>query len=100
MTALRQRRERAGHVARRRHRSDGRSCVVALRAASIGSGTALLDPLADDAAGLLDALGEAQRGVVIAFLRDVVEAGERRASAGAHAPSEEEPRLAVPSLWA
>jgi DNA-binding MarR family transcriptional regulator len=100
VTGLVQRLERDGHIVRQRHRSDGRSCVVALSSAALESGTALLDPLADDASNLFHGLNEAQRGVVLAFFRGLVEAAERRVSEVAQVPTDDEPRPAVPSRWA
>lgn len=100
ITALVQRLERDGHLVRRPHRSDRRSCVVELSSASLESGAALLDPLAGDAGKLFAALDEAQQAVVLAFLRDLVAAGERRTSEGANAPDDREPQPAVPSVWA
>ena len=102
-TALLQRLERLGYVAREPHPDDRRSTLLRLTPQAERDAGELHAPLvrAIDAAG--SALAEDARASVLAFLREVAELGEHHADElvrAAEAGRPRIPRVPVPGLWA
>jgi len=102
-TALLQRLERIGYVAREPHPGDRRSTLLRLTpkaARDLGTLYAPLVRAIDAAAG---DLGEEARDTVVAFLGAIAELGEQHADElvrAAEAGRPRIPRVPVPGLWA
>jgi DNA-binding MarR family transcriptional regulator len=102
-TALVQRLERAGHVAREPHPGDGRSTLLRLTPRSEERATEAFAPLVAELDRLAGELSERERTIVGGFLGRVADAAERHAEAAARAADDHgrvtigEP---VPGLWA
>ena len=102
-TALLQRLERIGYVAREPHPEDRRSTLLRLTPEAERDAGELYAPLVralDAAAG---GLGEVARETVLAFLRVIAELGEHHAdelARAAEAGRPRIPRVPVPGLWA
>jgi|SRR5919202_613800 DNA-binding MarR family transcriptional regulator len=102
-TALVQRLERAGHVARESHPHDGRSTLLRLTPRTEERATEAFAPLVAELDRLAAELSDGDRTVVASFLSRVAEAAERHAEDAARA-ADARTRAAigepVPGLWA
>jgi DNA-binding MarR family transcriptional regulator len=102
-TALVQRLERAGHVARQPHPVDGRSTLLRLTAKAEEGAIEAFAPLVAELDALAGALSEPERELVGRFLDAIADAAERHADVAVRA-AEDRARAAIgapmPALWA
>jgi len=103
-TALVQRLERGGHVARDPHPHDGRSVLLRLTPQIEARAGEALAPLVAEIDALTARLSDDERALVADFLARVAEAGERHADELARSAGDAAPAGAggspVPGLWA
>jgi DNA-binding MarR family transcriptional regulator len=102
-TALVQRLERQGHVAREPHPHDRRSVLLRLTPQIEQRAGEVLAPLVAEIDALTARLSEDERALVADFLARVADAGERHADDLARAADDSGPAPAgspVPGLWA
>lgn len=101
-TALIQRLERGGYVAREPHPGDRRSSLLRLSDEGRRRAGDLYAPLVGDLDAAAAALGEPEREIVAGFLARVAEIGERHAAELMRCAEMERPqvpRVPVPGLW-
>jgi DNA-binding MarR family transcriptional regulator len=78
VTAVLHRLERGGHVKRRPHVEDNRSVILSATPETVSTLAELLAPMIDEIDAAAQQLTPGERDVVTRYLRDVVEASERR----------------------
>jgi DNA-binding MarR family transcriptional regulator len=102
ITALLQRLEREGYVARGPHPTDRRSYVIRPTAEAVRHGAEAIAPVALQVDALLTSLDADHRRVIREFLGRVAVATAQQASRmwRERVDVDDEPRRAVPSLWA
>jgi DNA-binding MarR family transcriptional regulator len=102
-TALVQRLEQAGHIAREPHPVDRRSTILRLTPDIERRAGEVFAPLVDDVERAVAALSKADRSAVRLFLERVADAGERRAEELTHTAdvsARGRRGIPAPGLWA
>ncbi|MGH2967494.1 MAG: MarR family winged helix-turn-helix transcriptional regulator [Solirubrobacteraceae bacterium] len=101
-TALVQRLERLGFIAREPHPEDRRSTLLQLSAQGEQRAAELYAPLVSDLDEAAESLSERERAIVAGFLARIAELGESHADELLRAAALERPqvpRVPVPGLW-